>query len=142
MIKTYVIVTAGIVSNTIEIDDTDTNSITAFSAVTIPSGLGVGIGWLYDGINFSAPAPIPVLPATIKSVTMRQARLALLQSGLLTQVNGAIATMGGAAGDAARITWEFSSEVAKSNPLISQLATALGLTQKQLDDLFALAATL
>ena len=71
-------------------------------------------------------------------VTMRQARLALLASGLLPTVNAAVA--GG--DEATKITWEFSSEVQRSNPLITTLAAALALTDSQLDDLFTLAATL
>lgn len=84
----------------------------------------------------AAPSPVPVV------VTMRQARLALLKSGLLTQVNTAIANMPGVTGDAARITWEFAGDVQRNDPLLAQLAGALGLSYAQLDDLFRLAATL
>jgi hypothetical protein len=69
---------------------------------------------------------------------MRQARLALLQSGLLASVNAAVA----AADEETKITWEFSSEVNRNHPFVATLATALGLTDAQLDDLFTLAATL
>ncbi len=82
--------------------------------------------------------PVPV----ITSITMRQARLALLQAGLLTQVNSMVASMPGAQGDAVRIEWEFSNTVERNRPLIQALASSLGLTSQQLDDLFALAATL
>ena len=91
--------------------------------------------------NTPAPAD-PVIIPPVTTVTMRQARLALLQNNLLTQVSTAIAAMTGVEGDAARITWDFSSEVKKSDPLVTQLATALSLTTQQIDDLFALAATL
>jgi len=84
------------------------------------------------------PAPLPV-PSV---VTMRQARLALLQAGLLAQVNTAVANMPGAAGDAARIEWTFSSTVERNHPLVQSVTGALGLTESQLDDLFRLAATL
>ena len=84
------------------------------------------------------PAPLPVPDV----VTMRQARLALLQNGMLTQVKDAVAAMPGAAGDAARIEWEFSSTVERNRPLVQSLISALGLTESQLDDLFRLAATL
>lgn len=84
------------------------------------------------------PPPVPV----ITSVTMRQARLALLQQGLLTQVNNAVASMPGAQGDAVRIEWEFSSTVERNRPLVQSLSATLGMTSQQLDDLFALAATL
>lgn len=82
------------------------------------------------------PPPVPAV------VAMRQARLALLQVGLLTQVNTAVANMPGAQGDAARIEWEFSSTVERNRPLVQALGAALGLTDAQLDDLFRLAATL
>lgn len=81
-------------------------------------------------------------PAIPEVVTMRQARLALLQSGLLAQVNTAIANMSGIDGDAARIEWEFSNTVERNQPLVQSLIGALGLTEAQLDDLFTLAATL
>lgn len=80
----------------------------------------------------------PITPAVPAIVTMRQARLALLQTGMLAQVNTAVA----AADEATKITWEFSSEVQRNNALVSTLAAALSLTDAQLDDLFTLAATL
>jgi hypothetical protein len=87
------------------------------------------------------PPPFPPVPV-ITSVTMRQARLALLQQGLLTQVNDAVASMPGAQGEAMRIEWEFSSTVERNRPLVQSLSASLGLTSQQIDDLFALAATL
>ena len=86
---------------------------------------------------------IPVyIPPKVKVVSMRQARLALLQAGLLTQVNTAIGNMTGIAGDQSRVVWEFSNTVERDNPLIAQLGIALNLTSNQLDDLFTLANTL
>jgi hypothetical protein len=73
---------------------------------------------------------------------MRQARLALLRYGLLSQVDTFVASMPGVAGDAARITWEFAGDVQRSDALLAQLAGLLGLSDTQLDDLFRLAATL
>jgi hypothetical protein len=96
------------------------------------------LGWEDD------PAPPPPTQEEInaakaaQSVTMRQARLALLQSGLLDQVNAAIAASGGAA----QIEWEYASEVVRGSPLVQSLAAGLGLTNTQLDDLFTLAASL
>lgn len=76
------------------------------------------------------------------SVSMRQARLALLSAGLLTQVNTAIAAMPGTAGEAARIEWEYATEVRRDSPLIAALAPALGMTDAQIDALFVSAAGL
>jgi hypothetical protein len=83
-----------------------------------------------------SPPPVPTV------VTMRQARLALLQTGRLEQVNSAIATMPGVDGEAARIEWEFSSTVERNRPLVQGLRPSLGLSEADLDDLFRLAATL
>lgn len=80
-------------------------------------------------------APPPVIP---QSITMRQARLALLGAGLLDTVNAGMAGMS----QAAQIEWEFASEVQRSNPLIGAMAAALGMTDAQLDDLFTLGSTL
>jgi hypothetical protein len=77
-----------------------------------------------------------------KEVTMRQARLALLGAGLLPTVELAIAAMTGTAGDAARIEWEYSNSLKRSQPLVTQLAAGLGLTVGQLDALFLTASTL
>lgn len=81
----------------------------------------------------------PVPPA---SVTMRQARLALLAHGNLATVNNAIAAMTGASGDAARITWEFSSAVERNHPLVAQIGTLLSMNSAALDALFIEAAAL
>jgi hypothetical protein len=70
--------------------------------------------------------------------TPRQARLALAQSGLLSAVEAWIAT----ASQATQIEWEFAQEIRRDWPPIAEAATALGLTEAQLDGLFELAATL
>lgn len=77
-----------------------------------------------------------------QSVTMRQARLALLQAGLLAQVGAAIDQLPEPDRTAARIEWEYSQEVQRDKPFVQMLAPALGLDQAQLDALFIHAATL
>lgn len=81
----------------------------------------------------------PVVPA---AVTMRQARLALLQAGKLSAVNAAIAGMSGVQGEAAKIEWEFSNEVRRAQSLVAALAPVLGMTPAQIDQLFITAAGL
>lgn len=85
------------------------------------------------------PVPVVTIP---RVVTMRQSRLALLNAGLLTTVNEAIAAMPGTAGEAARIEWEYSQEVHRDRALVAALLPILGLTEAQLDDLFITAAAL
>ena len=87
-------------------------------------------------------------PAELKArvptvVTMRQARLALLQSNLLSQVEAAIAAIEDAVQrQAVQIEWEYAAEVDMTHPWVQALATALGLTDDELDALFVQAATL
>lgn len=76
-------------------------------------------------------------------VTMRQARLALLQAGLLSQVEAAIAAIEDPVQrQAVQIEWEYATEVDVTHPWVQALTTALGLSEAQLDALFTLAATL
>ena len=96
--------------------------------------------WLALG-NTPQEADAPTTPRITK-VTMRQARLALLNAGLLDTVNTSIAAMAGAQGTAARIEWEYSQEVQRDKGLVLALGTQLGLSSEQLDDLFTLANTL
>ncbi|HJW23751.1 MAG TPA: hypothetical protein VJ576_02545 [Rhodocyclaceae bacterium] len=96
--------------------------------------------WLAAG-NTPAPAD-PIVEPVPSSVTMRQARLALLQRGLLDQVNSAIAAKPGPEGDAARIEWDYSSTVERHRPLALAMIAELGLTEAQADDLFSLADSL
>ena len=92
--------------------------------------------WSYVDGEFLAPvAPAPVIPTT---VSMRQARLALLQVDILDEVNTAIA----AGTEADKITWEYATEVNRSDALVTNMAAALNLTEQDLDDLFTLANTL
>lgn len=70
------------------------------------------------------------------SVTMRQARLVLLSTGLLDNVETAIDSLTEEQAVAARIEWDFSSEVWRHKGLVSQMASVLGLTEGQLDQLF------
>lgn len=84
---------------------------------------------------FLAP-PVP------RVVEMAQARLALLQAGLLTQVQTAIDAMPGVDGQAARIAWEYRATVRRDSTLVQALAQQLALTDEQLDTLFTSAAAL
>lgn len=75
-------------------------------------------------------------------VSMRQARLALLQAGLLANVEVAINAMASPQKEAAQIEWQYSSEVHRHKALVLSLGPALGLNDAQLDQLFITAATL
>ena len=98
----------------------------------------VGEGVVADADEGDFPAPPAPPPPIPQSVTMRQARLALLAAGLLDLVETAIA----GAGPAAKIEWDYATEVQSSAGLVPAMATALGLTDAQIDALFVTASTL
>ena len=128
----YAIIENSLVSNIVE-----SNSASGTNWVQDDGFAKIGGAW--DGSNFHPAQDISIIP---KSVTMRQARTALFNAGLLTTVNTAIAAMPGVAGDVARIQWEFSSDVLRDQPLVTALSSVLGLTAAQLDSLFITASTL
>ena len=74
-----------------------------------------------------------------KVVTMRQARLALLQSELLTAVETAIVN---GTDEAMKIEWEYATDVRRDWASLIALTGTLGMTAEQLDELFILAGSL
>ncbi|MGC4366496.1 hypothetical protein [Hydrogenophaga sp. R2] len=105
--------------------------------------------------DFGAPELVQMTAAEVEShinqqqsnqgprvVTMRQARRALLEAGLLQQVDLAIDALPEPQRSAVRIDWEYSSEVHRDRAFVQQLGQALGLSDEQLDALFIQAAAL
>ena len=80
------------------------------------------------------PEPIIIVPQVI---TMRQARLQLLEVGLLDNVEAIVAL-----DRKSQIEWEYASEVYKQSPLIESVKGALNLTDKQIDEMFVEASKL
>jgi len=78
-----------------------------------------------DEIEAQRKALIP------KTITPRQARLALLQATLLDEVEAMVAT-----DKSMSIWWEYSLEVERNSEHIINAGLALGLTEEQLDNLF------
>lgn len=102
----------------------------------------IGQGQIVDADTIVWPAP-PAPPAPVpQTVTMRQARLVLLQAGKLQDVDTAINALASPDKEAAQIEWEYSTEVRRDSALMQQLATAIGLTEADLDALFTQAVTL
>lgn len=78
----------------------------------------------------------------VMSVTMRQARLALAQQGLLSQVATAVQSLSAEEQEVFNIEWEYSTTVERSSSWVLSMAAALNLSDTDLDNLFKLAATL
>ena len=96
-----------------------------------------GTGWAVTTQLYSAPTIVEKVEVT-PAVSMRQARLALLQNNLLDAVNAAVGQMP----QAAQIEWEYATEVRRDNALVAAMQGLLGWTDVQMDGLFTLAATL
>ena len=93
-----------------------------------------GIGWAYAGGEFTPPVAPVVVPQTI---TRRQGRIALMQAGKLDAAE-AIVKAGGLAAqiEYEAATWE------RGNEYLQQIWALLGGSDKELDALFVLAASL
>lgn len=74
----------------------------------------------------------PIVP---QSVTPLQARLALKAVGLLDQVNVTASSM-----PETELAWYFANSVERNSPFVKSLATALNLSDIQIDALFISAA--
>lgn len=98
--------------------------LTYISAKSWWEGSGYDIAALIAGADTTPPALV---------VSMRQARLALLNAGLLDAVEAAIK----AADKATQICWDTSTEVHRDDAVLAHVASTLGLTDVQIDNLFA-----
>ena len=82
-------------------------------------------------------------PPVPQSVTMRQARLALLGIGLLDDVYAAIAAIPDPVQrKAAEIEWEYATVIERNSSLVTVLSAQLGLDAATLDNLFLAGGTL
>ena len=68
-----------------------------------------------------------------KVISMRQARLALLNAGLLATVESAVTN---GTDETMKIEWEYATEVRRDWESLIALATALGISEEGLDNLF------
>ena len=100
----------------------------------------------HEWVELPYVTPPPVVDTPLRnapnSVTMRQARLALLGAGLLASVDAAIDSLPSPQKEAARIEWEYATEVQRSSGLVPMMGAALGLDDATLDALFIGAAAL
>lgn len=95
--------------------------------------------WVYAWQIVEKPPEPVVVPQT---VTMRQARLALLGAGYLAAVEAAIAALPSPTKEAVQIEWEYAQEVERSRGIVAELGTVLGLSESELDNLFIVASKL
>lgn len=73
----------------------------------------------------------------VKSITPRQARLKLLEVGLLDELEAIITT-----NREWQIEWEYATEVKRSSPLVAAVAAQAGMTDEEIDTMFKQASVL
>jgi len=94
---------------------------------------GAEFYWTQPMADYVATSPTPGVPQV---VTRFQARAALLNAGLLDDAAAAVAQ----ADAFTQLVWNEASEWRRDNQRLIALATAIGLTSGQIDDLFRAAA--
>jgi hypothetical protein len=131
---TYVLVDdAGIVNHAVNDPDfmfPNERRLLRVSEVAQPITL-IGLKFNEDG-TFAAPPPPPVI-----RVSKAQAKLALLDAGLLEQVESIIANHTYAA---IRIWYADSNDWDRNSPYVAAIAIELGIDESVIDDLFRAAS--
>lgn len=80
--------------------------------------------------------------ASKSTITLRQAKLALLNAGKLQDVLDAIAVLPEPQKTAAQIEFDYANDVERDSVLLGTIAAAIGLTEAETDQLFAAAKLL
>ena len=128
------------VNNMFEIMQDESGNLTLTKwdyEISLPSPLKVGDVWTeelsahFDEV-YKDYTPVP------SKVSMRQARLALLELDLLEIVKDAIEQ---GSDEVLKIEWEYATEVDRNWDNLIALTTTLGLTSTEVDNLFRLALT-
>ncbi|WP_292570049.1 hypothetical protein [Mesorhizobium sp.] len=95
-------------------------------------------GFLFDGQNFTPPAPDPIPISIPDRVSARQFKLQLLASDLLDEVEAWI----NAQPLAVKIAYDNSGDFVRTEPMMQSGFAALGFTSEQIDAFFIAAAGL
>ena len=151
MSKIFAVVKDNIVINVIVADDDFAEMYTAspdhigecfeYQESHTDDTLVARIGDTYDAATGAFITPTPEV-TLITSITMRQARLALLAHNKLSDVQTTIDSLPSPMKEQAQIEWEYASNIEITNPLIVQLMGSLGFTETTLSDLFVEASLL
>jgi hypothetical protein len=98
------------------------------------------LAWVEAGNEPLPPDPVPVgVPQT---VSMAQARLALIGAGLFSAIDAGLKALPEPQRTTALTAWEYAPNVSRNGALVTTLGSQFGLTEKQLDDLFTAAAAI
>ena len=100
----------------------------------------------YEQLRFTPPASDEAIDKAVakrkdelkvKTITPLQAKLQLHRVGLLDEVEAMVAS-----DVEVKLFWEYALEIKRDHPTLSAMATALGLSDAQLDEMFIEASKL
>jgi hypothetical protein len=98
------------------------------------------LAWVEAGNEPLPPDPVPVVVP--QTVSMAQARLALIGAGLFSAIDAGLKALPEPQRTTALTAWEYAPTVSRNGALVTTLAGQFGLTETQLDDLFTAAAAI
>ena len=126
--------------------DTDTGRIKALAtdAYTGPDAhIDAPEGFTADDMGRYIVQDGGIVEPVPEVITPRQAKIALLQAGLLDDVEAAIAAIPDeTTRRIAQVEWEYAQEVRRDWPLLVAVAGQMGLSDEQVDELFRAGARL
>lgn len=130
-------------------NDGDTYDAEYGSRPEDPYGLNPTIRqWIEDNPGFPIQPYVPPTAEELRphmpKLTARQFRLGFVQAGhAIASIDAAIEAISDpTTKEMARIEWEYATTFNRVHPLISQIATGLGLTEEQIDSMWAAAVNL
>ena len=94
------------------------------------------IGDIYEKGSFHKPTKEESKPPVPGSVSAKDLRLGLVKCKFLSETEAMLASAEGEEGEAARIEWEYSTDIARSSNLMKVIIAQTGLTEEQADDIF------
>jgi hypothetical protein len=95
---------------------------------------------IFGGLVISAYPELPVAPSVPQSITRAQGKAALIQAGLWSGVEAFVAAIPDETERAlANVALHDTLTWKRSSPFLAAAAQALGITDEQLDALFAMA---
>lgn len=121
--KSYAIIKDGIILNTVLLaPGSDWQPPAGCTVLPIEQAVGLP--------RETQPEPVPA------AITPRQLRLALLQRGLLANVETAVNALPEPQRTGAKIEWEYSSQFLRTHPMVEAIAAVLKITPATLDAIF------
>jgi hypothetical protein len=118
----------------VEIEDIDNSTTDRASSV---------VEWIIEANRVIRRTTITDLPfETPQTVSMAQARLALIGAGLFSAIDAGLKSLPEPQRTTALTAWEYAPNVSRNGTLVTTLASQFGLTKKQLDNLFFAAAAI